>query len=328
MADDYLWDRSGTPDPDIEKLENVLGRLRAEGSAPPRVLVMREQPWRARRALSWAAAVALIVIGAAAIRILLPSPSWTVARLSGAPRVNRQTVTGEERLHVGQWLETSAADRARLTVPAVGELEIEPASRIRLVRARRGDQRFSLAYGTVHAVIWAPPGQFHVETPSGLATDLGCTYTLQVDLAGFGSLHVTSGWVAFADGGSESFVPAGAECRTHPQSGPGTPFYEDASPTFRDALERFDRTGDQASLTRVVEEARVRDALTLWHLISRTRGAVRESVVAALAERVPPPSAEVREGARRADRASLDRWWNELGLGDAGWWRMWERPAK
>src|SRR6185369_12159766 len=209
---------------------------------------------------------------------------------AGAPRVNRQPVADEERLQVGQWLETSITDRARLTVPAVGELEIEPDSRIGLVRARRGDQTFALAYGMMHAVIWAPPGQFHVETPSALATDLGCTYTLQVDRQGSGSLHVTSGWVAFAEGGHESFVPAGAECRTRPNFGPGTPFYEDASTTFREGLERFDGAGvDSAALVIVLREARVRDAMTLWHLIPKTEGPMRESVIQALAERVPPP---------------------------------------
>jgi hypothetical protein len=28
MNDDYLWDRSGEPDPDVERLERVLGEFR------------------------------------------------------------------------------------------------------------------------------------------------------------------------------------------------------------------------------------------------------------------------------------------------------------
>ena len=28
MSDDYLWDRTGEPDPEIQKLEEVLGTLR------------------------------------------------------------------------------------------------------------------------------------------------------------------------------------------------------------------------------------------------------------------------------------------------------------
>ena len=29
MNDDYLWDGSGTPDPDVQRLERLLGRLRS-----------------------------------------------------------------------------------------------------------------------------------------------------------------------------------------------------------------------------------------------------------------------------------------------------------
>ena len=29
MSDEYLWDRSGPPDPEIERLEGLLGRLQA-----------------------------------------------------------------------------------------------------------------------------------------------------------------------------------------------------------------------------------------------------------------------------------------------------------
>ena len=32
MDSDYLWDGSGTPDPDVQRLEQMLGRLR---TAPP-----------------------------------------------------------------------------------------------------------------------------------------------------------------------------------------------------------------------------------------------------------------------------------------------------
>jgi FecR protein len=321
MSDDYLWDKSGKPDPDVEHLENVLGRLRSSpGHAPRPVLTPARARRRVRWAVGWAAAAVILVVMAAIVRMRMPpTPSWTVARVEGAPRV-------------GQWLETSEADRARLSVPSVGELEIDPGSRIGLVEAKRGEQRFSLAYGTLHAVIWAPPGQFHVETPSASATDLGCTYTLQVDAQGFGTLKVTSGWVAFTNRGRESFVPAGAECRTRQGAGPGTPFYEDASPQFREALERFD--GDEgdsanraAALAEVLAEARARDAMTLWHLIPQTEGVLRVAMVDGLARHVPPPSAAVREGALRGDRAALDQWWNQLGLGDADWWRMWEGKA-
>ena len=34
MSDDYLWDRRGPADPEIARLERVLGRLRTEPPMP------------------------------------------------------------------------------------------------------------------------------------------------------------------------------------------------------------------------------------------------------------------------------------------------------
>jgi hypothetical protein len=34
MKDDYLWDPSSAPDPEVERLERMLGRLRSNAPAP------------------------------------------------------------------------------------------------------------------------------------------------------------------------------------------------------------------------------------------------------------------------------------------------------
>src|SRR6266513_777161 len=66
--------------------------------------------------------------------------------------------------------------------------------------------------------------------------DLGCVYTLHVDDSGAGLLRTTMGWVGFKLNGQESFIPAGAVCKTRPKIGPGTPYMEDAPASFLDAL--------------------------------------------------------------------------------------------
>ena len=71
-----------------------------------------------------------------------------------------------------------------------------------------GLKRVALDHGTIHAFIWAPPGQFVVDTPSARAVDLGCSYTLQVDASGAGLVRTALGWVGFQLNGRESFIPA------------------------------------------------------------------------------------------------------------------------
>ena len=98
----------------------------------------------------------------------------------------------------------------------------------------------ALDRGRIRALIWAPPRNFFVNTPSAVAVDLGCAYTLDVDPRGWGLVHVTSGWVAFEYGGRESFIPQNAVCATRPRFGPGTPHYADASPALVEALSILD----------------------------------------------------------------------------------------
>jgi len=180
----------------------------------------------------------------------------------------------------------------------------------------------SLEHGLIHAFIWAPPRTFVVDTPSAVATDLGCFYTLEVDKDGGGLVSVLAGWVSFAHAGRESFIPAGAACRTRPGYGPGTPYREQSSPSFRQALDDFDfaHGGDRA-LAIVLAEASRDDAFTLWHLLTRCDREQAPRIYDALAALAPPPAGVTREGILRGNRQMLDRWWDQLGLGDTSWWR-------
>ncbi len=184
----------------------------------------------------------------------------------------------------------------------------------------------------MHATIWAPPKLFFVDTPSARATDLGCAYTLEVDDAGSGLLHVTVGWVQLDSVNRSAIVPAGASCETRQGAGPGTPYYVDASAEFRAALarldfEQMDSGSRRASLDTVLIQARERDALTLWHLLFRTTEDERKSVYDRLTSLVPPPEGVTREGVLRLDERMLDRWRDRLQLGwfknEPFWRRAW-----
>jgi hypothetical protein len=169
-----------------------------------------------------------------------------------------------------------------------------------------------------------------VDTPSALAVDLGCAYTLQVDDSGAGLLRTTMGWVGFRLNGRDAFIPAGAVGETRKGIGPGTPYFEDASEEFRAALRQFDfaklsEEERSAQLTIVLANARRSDVLTLWHLLSRASVADRERVFDALNASVRAPSGVTREGIVRGEHAMLDAWWNELGYDDIGVWRKWEK---
>jgi hypothetical protein len=332
MSDDYLWDGAGTPDPDVQRLEALLGRLRTPlAGAPAPRLPQQPTRWRTPRYLAPALATAAAVLIMIGITLRTRAAgSWEVASLAGQPRVGSSALDGTGRIAVGQTLVTDAASQARLTVGRIGEVTIDSNTRVRLVAARDGRHQLALDRGTLHAVINAPPGQFVVNTPSATATDLGCAYTLHVDEAGAGYLTVTSGWVALDLNGRESLVPVGASCRTDARRGPGTPSYDDADPEMRRALEGFDEARDAASrsaaLRVVLGHAGPGDAMTLWHLISRADAVDRPAIVDALEDLLPMPPGVTRDAILRLDHSALDQWWNALGLGEANWWRNF-KPA-
>ena len=240
-------------------------------------------------------------------------PAWEVARLEGKPKVGASLIEGSGQLAVGEWLETDASSRALINVADIGEVNVGPNSRVQLLETRATAHRLALQRGRMQAVIDAPPRLFIVETPSAIAVDLGCAYTLEVDDAGRSRLHVTSGWVALETKGRESIVPAGAICLTEPGKGPGTPFFDDASAKFRDALARLDfENGGAEALEQVLAEAREYDTLTLWHLLSRTRAVERGRVYDRMAELIAPPVGVTREGVLRLDKKMLSLWKREM----------------
>src|SRR5439155_26253691 len=98
MKDDYLWDGSGEPDPEVQKLENLLGRYRHDQPAPAFDQLSEE-----RHAPRWgfgscrfsfqivavAAVLSVVVAAFLIIRARLANnkgPAWEFARICSVRR--------------------------------------------------------------------------------------------------------------------------------------------------------------------------------------------------------------------------------------------------
>ncbi len=346
MKPDYLWDGSGQPDPEIERIEQSLSQLRYSGEMPdfaaidlarkPGLFASMWNAWTSRLA---AAALVLVAIVASGIfsrtspRLAPDAPGWDVAQLSGTPQVGNVSLSRASRktqLKTGQLLVTDHASSATLYVAEIGQIYVDSGSRVRLLESQSNQNRLALELGTIHAAIWAPAGEFVVDTPSATAVDLGCAYTLHVDDDGSGTLRTTLGWVGFHTDGHDSFIPAGAMCATRPTLGPGTPYFEDAPENLRAALHSFDfdtlsPDARQQALRTILAAARPRDAFTLWHLLPRVTEQERIAVYDRVAALVKPPVGVTREGTLALNPGMLDAWWNAFELGDISVWRYWEQ---
>ena len=88
VSDEYLWNRSGEPDPDVERLERLLGALRHR-SGPldytrlPASIPSAGPRWRWRGIVLAAAACSAVVIVAAGVWWRSPAPARPAGRTAG-----------------------------------------------------------------------------------------------------------------------------------------------------------------------------------------------------------------------------------------------------
>jgi hypothetical protein len=306
-APDSLW----------HEVESALGR---DTRSPVVSLKPASSSWRVQVAIA-AAVIVVFSIGVWLYRGDAGSKlggagsgksSWLVTTLGGTPKIGSESISSRGSLSIGEWLETDEKSRAQIAVGTIGRVEIDENTRIRLLETEPTEHRLELARGRMNARIWAPPRLFFVDTPSAVAADLGCEYTLSVDEKGDGRLSVRSGWVALQAKERESIVPQGASCETQLGTGPGTPYFDDSTLEFQQALKKLDFDKDPANRPEALEtmlgQSRARDTLTLWHLLPRVNEDERVRVYEKMESFTPPPAGVTRDGVLQLDQKMLAQW--------------------
>jgi hypothetical protein len=335
--EEYLWDGSGPPDQDVQRLEQLLGRFRH--SQPLRELPELRRTWweglwwsgpfRAA-AFATAAAVLLILFGPWTIRrVAQPGEAWSARAITGTAHLNGRPLAGNDEFRSGGLLETGSNSQAEVRIGLMGRITVLPDTRLRRVEARSGRYRMALERGKISARTLAPPFTFVVDTPGATAYDLGCAFTLESDDRGAGLLRVTSGWVQLEFDDRQALIPAGAVSKLQPQAAPGTPYFEDASEAFRNALWRvdFERETPEAravTLAELLATARERDVYSLMELLKYMQGPERRRVLDRALELLPPPRGVTRAGLLRGEEPMMNAWRKQLGLGEVKrWWIHW-----
>ncbi|HEV2297816.1 MAG TPA: FecR domain-containing protein [Candidatus Acidoferrales bacterium] len=325
MNEQYLWDGSGEPDPEVRRLETLLGTFRHRGGALefPATIILpsrRASYWRAWT-LSLAAAAAVAIFAALwLVPRFFPDPRWQIVSIEGAAKIDDSAAQSRTRLAAGKRIETGDASHLTLRVDGLGRVDVGPNSRMYLLETSRIREEAVLERGTIHAQVTAPPYVFLVRTPAAYALDMGCAYTLHVNPDGSGVLEVTEGWIQFQHGWVQSMVPAGASAEMLPGYGPGAPYFSDASEKFRDALRIVnfdfnDPAARSAALSVVMVEARKGDAFTLLNLLRRVAQEDRGRLYDRLVEFLPPTPGLTRDDAINGNWNAFNGMWDELGIG-------------
>jgi ferric-dicitrate binding protein FerR (iron transport regulator) len=298
------------------ELEQVGFAVRMAGSLFPPSTRTRPPVRRASRlATLFSTGGVRFAIVAAALILTVSLYAWRQSRL---PFWEVNFANKVSRLRVGQWFETTGASDAIVRIADVGEIRVQPNSRMRILESRPQEQRMELQKGTIQAQVWAPPRLFFVETPSATAIDLGCAYILNVDEAGNGLLRVTLGAVQLESAGRSSVVLLGWSAKTRRNAGPGTPFLVESPAAVQQALDVIDFGQDPAAkasaVDLIVSQARDNDMVTLWHLLPRVDASLRRKIYERMIDLDSGPDGVTVEGIINLEPDMMNRWKSRLGL--------------
>lgn len=319
---DYLWDRSGAPDPDVARLESLLAPL--AHTAPLDEL-------RLARGKSRMTMVVAIATAVAAVIALVVWWRWPVDHYEGVACTGFGFVfTGQGGdvkcngvdLAVGVVPLTGTLDtgvrEAELAIADIGKAKLGAQTRVRLDHSQFGKRhQLHLEHGRMHAKVDAVPKVFAVTTPSADVTDLGCEYTLELDRSGAGKIEVLTGQVELETGkGALLLAPAGTHARLLPGRRASLPLATSAAPKLVAAVRELEATSDFADPARIAEvlaAADVRDAITILNLYRVVPVAQKPTVLETLAKLVCPPQGLTVDEAM-SDKALLEMWLDEVYL--------------
>jgi len=301
-VNEYLWRKRGAPDPEVARLERLLGRYRL-GDAR---WTGAENPAPAKGRLPRFRVALAIAAGIVAVALI----SWALGGSRGAGyRVFG--LEGRELVRAGEGFSTDSSSGARLEIGWLGHVDVAPDSRIAVEDCGRDAHRLFLERGSVKARIWAQPRLFQIGTPAGNSIDLGCAYELDVAKDGDSRLRVTTGQVAFEFQGREIYVPAGWTCVSDPEYGPRAPVNDEATEDYRQALAavEFAADPDPALVAKVIDVSHD-GLLTLWHLwvSERTAPGLRDAAFQKLAKAYPMPKGVDEAGLLAGDEAMRAAW--------------------
>ena len=315
MSDDYLWDRSGAPDPDVQRLEELLSPLRHDAPLDELKLKRRRRPTRAAAII---AGVVLAAAAAVAIFVALPGNEPRACRggtgfaftgEGGTVSCGGASVA-KGVLPVGGQLDTGA-HAASLAIADIGTAELGSNTRVRLERTDHERHQLALERGHMHAKVNAPPRLFAVTTPHTSVIDLGCEYTIDIDDAGAGTISVRIGSVELAaPEGALVVAPAGTRTTLLVGQRPGLPVGHSANPKVRAAVAAYEQ-GDARAVDALLAAAEDKDAVTLIALAA-VDDAHRASVLTRLVELSPPPDAEITVDTAMRDPDKLATWRTDI----------------
>ncbi|MBP9095922.1 MAG: FecR domain-containing protein [Ignavibacteria bacterium] len=210
--------------------------------------------------------------------------NWKLISLKGGAFVNG---VKSDKVNIGDWIQTDSVSSVVLKIANVGDVSIEPNTKVRFIQSDGNISRIEVLYGTVNAST-SQADKFVLQASNMRVQDKGGSYSFKVDDKGNGVIYVNNGVANVESGNKSAVVTDGKFCLYKPEYGIGVPFRKDAKPEFQDALFQYDfNNGGAPSIYYAMANAGPEDYASLVNLIPRVDNQTKYLVLNKLGKLAP-----------------------------------------
>lgn len=210
--------------------------------------------------------------------------NWKLVSLKGGAFING---VKSDKVSVGDWIQTDSVSSVVLKIANVGDVSIEPNTKVRFIQSDNNVSTIELMYGTVNTST-SQPDKFILQTNNMKVQDKGGSYSFKVDDKGNGVIYVNNGMANVESGDKSAIVTDGKFCLYKPEYGIGIPFRKDSKPEFQNALFQHDfNNGGVQAVYSAIANAMPEDYSSLMNLIPRVDNQTKYLVLNKLGKLVP-----------------------------------------
>ena len=212
-------------------------------------------------------------------------------------------------------LETNSITRLQVNIPDVGNLFLDPETKIQRLKAN--DVR--LLKGTITAMKDGAKKFLSIGVPGAEIKDyfLGGQSKVTLIDQKTSFLEVMDGWASVNKDNLELLVLPNHFCIIIADSGMGLPYRNGSSKEFVEAINDycFTRPGNEEALIAILTKADVTNSVTLWNLFKRVTRKQREMVIYTIFGLLgEPPAGVTHDGLQTLDSGMLKKLIEEIEL--------------
>jgi DNA-directed RNA polymerase specialized sigma24 family protein len=243
--------------------------------------------------------------------LTLGGTSWKVMPVSGVSKIEDGTLFTSSNISAGEILETAEESHANIIIDDIGKLEIGSQTKITCLTEENSAK---LSKGKLTADLSDAKEFFRLEIPSAIISDLylGTYYKVEVNEWKNSNITVQEGWLVITSKETETILPANYGIEVQEVKGCGIPYHSSASEEFIDLLNQYIFRSRETVISKIVETAGLKDAISLWNIFSRVKPEFRKIVYNKLNELAPHPEAVDKESLMKLEKESMQKWLDEI----------------